>query len=88
MALRDAKVAGVFMVEDRGEGAAEILLDYVTPEYRDYKTGRFLLKKFSDNYALPEINRLVCRTSDKKHIAYLHKMGFEKDESQLFVLML
>ncbi len=88
LALRDAKVAGVFIVNNNEEGRAEIILDYVTPEYRDYKTGRFLLQKYREQFADINNNRLVCESNNKSHINYLKKMGFERVGEQEYVLQL
>lgn len=50
----------------------EILLDYSTPEYRDFSIGKFLMTK------LPAegIKSLVFRGPDVNHKAYLSKVGF------------
>ncbi|MCU4163761.1 GNAT family N-acetyltransferase [Carboxylicivirga caseinilyticus] len=88
LALRDAKVAGVFIVGDDKDGQAEIILDYVTPEYRDYKTGRFLLQKYREQHADRSTRRLVCESSNKSHIKYLKKMGFVQEGEQKYILEL
>lgn len=77
MALRDAKVTGVFIVVYGKNNKAEIVLDYVTPEYRDYKTGHFLLKKYREKYAEDNIEILTCCTYNNSHKKYLKKMGFD-----------
>nr|WP_319399231.1 GNAT family N-acetyltransferase [uncultured Carboxylicivirga sp.] len=88
LALRDAKVAGVFIVEEAKNGRSEIVLDYVTPEYRDYKTGRFLLQKYREQFAEESTRSLVCESSNKTHIRYLKKMGFEQVGEQEYILQL
>jgi len=82
LALRDAKVAGVFLVSAPENNEVEIVLDYVTPEYRDYKTGRFLLQKYQQQYAQSIVTSLACRSSNSKHINYLKKMGFVATETK------
>jgi ribosomal protein S18 acetylase RimI-like enzyme len=81
LALRNATVAGVFIVAERDNKEGEILLDYVSPQFRDYKTGRFLLHKYQSHYANNDIEELVCRTTNKQHIKYVTKMGFQLDEA-------
>ncbi|MCU4174937.1 GNAT family N-acetyltransferase [Carboxylicivirga sp. N1Y90] len=88
LALRDARIAGVFIVNNGVDGSAEVLLDYVTPQYRDYKTGRFLLTAYKEQYVRKDINHLVCETSNTSHIAYLRKMGFENGGVNSFKLLL
>lgn len=89
LALRDAKVAGVFMVSAPENNEVEIVLDYVTPEYRDYKTGRFLLQKYQQQYVQSNVTSIVCRSSNSKHINYLTKIGFEESgmkDKYVFIL--
>lgn len=81
LALRNATVAGVFIVAEGDNKEGEILLDYVTPQFRDYKTGRFLLLKYQNQFAPKKIADLVCRTINKQHIKYVKKMGFKLDET-------
>lgn len=88
LALRDAKVAGVFMV-GKVNNRYEIVLDYVTPEYRDYKTGRFLLSKYKDAFKDVDCANLYCTTGNERHISYLNKIGFKAgSDKNEFVLAL
>jgi len=78
LALRDMNVAGVFITTKSEAGVSEILLDYVTPQYRDYKTGKFLLQKFNEEFIEQEVRSLKCYTSNENHMKYLEKIGFHK----------
>ncbi len=88
LALRDAKVAGAFVINNRRDGSAEVVLDYVTPQYRDYKTGRFLLRAYQEKYVREDIKYLYCQTNNKSHIAYLQKMGFKQSREEDYRLQL
>ncbi len=89
LALRDMNVAGVFIATKSADGISEILLDYVTPQYRDYKTGAFLLHKFNEEFVERKGTSLRCYTSNKNHIKYLTKIGFQKGiESNSYALAL
>jgi len=77
LAVRDMKVAGTFVVGQPVDGIAEVTLDYVTPQYRDYKTGMFLLQKYQQELNAKGINQLVCTSENKAHIKYLQKIGFK-----------
>lgn len=76
MAVRDMNVAGVMLLSDKGNGVAEVILDYVTPQYRDYKTGKYLLKKFKQVMLDKGINQLYTHSNNAMHIKYLKKVGF------------
>ncbi|MCH7845981.1 MAG: hypothetical protein IH850_09150 [Acidobacteria bacterium] len=40
--LRDLVPAGLFIGEVRDDGSIQVKLDYVIPQYRDFKVGRYL----------------------------------------------
>lgn len=54
------------------DNVLDLLLDYSTPEYRDFSIGKYLFSK------LPEegIKSVIYRGSDENHKAYLTKTGF------------
>jgi ribosomal protein S18 acetylase RimI-like enzyme len=87
MALRDMNVAGVFIGTKPANGVSDILLDYVTPQYRDQKTGKFLFQKFKEDFLGKSVHALKCASTNTAHIKYLKKNGFEeRKEEGCFVL--
>jgi len=87
MAVRDMNVAGVMLLSNKGNGTAQVVLDYVTPQYRDYKTGKFLLKKFKQTMMDKGLHHLITQSTNSMHIKYLKTIGF-KQSGELFELML
>ena len=79
LALRDMNVAGVFIASPPQEGKSEIHLDYVTPQYRDYKMGRYIFNNVKDFFRGKKVKELTCKTEVPTQAKYLKKMGFEKD---------
>lgn len=79
LALRDMNVAGVFIASPPENGTSEIHLDYVTPQYRDYKMGTYIFNHVKDFFRGKKVKELVCRTEVPTQAKYLKKMGFEKD---------
>lgn len=80
--LRNMLPVGVFIWEDGGDGVAEIGLDYVVPDYRDFKNARFVYLSsphwFKDNGF-----RCFAATSDiSAHQRFLRKMGFQEEPEQ------
>ena len=67
------KPAGVFLGEKNGS-EVDILLDYSTPEFRDFSLGTFLMDKLKE----AGIRKLSYKGPDKNHQEYLEKMGFTK----------
>jgi len=83
--LRNTVPAGIFICSDAGEGVLNIELDYVTPEYRDFRVGTYIFEHEAKCFLEKGFKRLVCRTDNKAHVKYLRKMGFVKDGGGVFV---
>jgi hypothetical protein len=45
LVLRDDETVGVVLVCDQGDGTAQVVLDYVTPRYRDFSPGEFVWRR-------------------------------------------
>ena len=69
------KPAGLFLGEKNGSDI-DILLDYSTPEYRDFSLGTFLMSKLKE----AGFRKLFYKGPDANHQEYLGKMGFVKTE--------
>jgi ribosomal protein S18 acetylase RimI-like enzyme len=79
LVLRDLNPAGAFVGVSKGDKQLNIKLDYVTPQYRDYKLGKYIYTKFSDFFKEKGYKTLTCRTEIKPHQKYLRKMGFSEN---------
>ena len=67
---------------DAGRGpdrSIEVLLDFVIPQYRDFRIGHYLYSRRSGVFADPgcDVAWTVART--KAHAEYLEKMRFVRD---------
>lgn len=74
--LRNLVPACVFIGTPGPDGTLQVDLDFVVPAYRDFKPGEFL---FIENRALFHklgFRRLLARSHDRQHDAYLRRMGF------------
>ncbi len=79
--LRNMSVAGVVLAHEYDNKTLKIGLDYVIPEYRDQKPGKFL---YTDNlYYFSKLGyeKLCSQPHSKTHLNYLKKMGFISNES-------
>ena len=74
--LRDMAVACVFLAREYGEKTLFIGLDYVIPQYRDLKLGRYVFKENKDFFISKGYNKLCTISQNEKHSRYLKKMGF------------
>ena len=74
--LRDLIPAGVLLGRAAGE-TLEVQLDYVVPQYRDLKVGRFLFVDEADAFRRRGFREIVSPAETKQHAEYLERMGYE-----------
>jgi len=74
--LRNTVPAGLFVCKVIDPSTLEILVDYVTPAYRDFKIGRFLFEDQKNYFINKGYLKLVSKPGNEKHQSYLKKMGF------------
>ena len=83
--LRNTKIAGVFLAHHSGYSTLKVGLDYVAPEYRDYKNGKFIYNSLRKDFIKGGYNKIVSPGLSFRHARYLKKLGFEKDKNDLYV---
>ena len=74
--LRDMVPAGLFIGERGADGSLRVLLDFVIPQYRDFKTGKYLFSRQVDFFRSLGITAIVSEPGSREHSAYLRRMGF------------
>lgn len=77
--LRNTVPAGLFVCKVIQPSTLEILVDYVTPAYRDFKIGRFLFEDQKDYFKNQGYSKLISKPGNEKHQSYLKKMGFVEE---------
>jgi len=78
--LRNMVPASIFVGVPDGN-TLKIQLDYVTPEYRDFKISDFIYKENSSFFTNLGYSKLEATSSVSDHIKYLQKIGFIKNHS-------
>lgn len=78
--LRNMAVAGVFLVRKYEASTLLIELDFVIPQYRDFKPGRFLLIENQQFFTQKGFDKLLVYTANKNYQKYFKKMGFTKQD--------
>jgi hypothetical protein len=74
--LRDMVPAGLFIGERRDDGCLRVMLDFVIPQYRDFKTGRYLFTDQAHFFRSHGIREIVSAPGNAVHTRYLRRMGF------------
>lgn len=82
--LRNMAVSGLFLAHSPEPGTLKVGLDYVVPEYRDYKNGKYVYHRLKEYFNKEGYQRVITKACSPKHIKYLAKMGFEKLEGEIF----
>ncbi len=84
--LRDNNIAGVLIGNNNIDGSFDIKLDYVIPQYRDFKLGSYYYLQHPEFFKEKGIKTLKAIVSDDEHRIYLEKMGFIKqDDGRTYV---
>lgn len=82
--LRDLAVTGVFIAQATDTGTLQIQLDYVLPEYRDFKNGRVVFDRLAHLFKNTQIQRIQANCHHRSHKKYLKKMGFSETAPNIF----
>jgi hypothetical protein len=83
--LRNMNVAGIFLAHREDGHTLKVGLDYVVPQYRDYKNGHFIYHRLRDRFLKDGFEKVVVRSNIRRHSKYLKKLGFSETGGDLFV---
>ncbi len=83
--LRNMNVAGIFLAHREDGHTLKVGLDYVVPQYRDYKNGHFIYHRLRDRFLKDGFENVVVKSNSRRHSKYLKKLGFSETGENLFV---
>ncbi|MDN3697148.1 MULTISPECIES: YgjV family protein [Vibrio] len=85
--LRNNSIAGLLVGKREQNGVLNVLLDYVTLEYRDFKIGQYYFKTHPDVIKSRGFNSLHAHANSDEHRTYLEAVGFLPSDAddQLFI---
>ena len=86
--LRNTAVAGLFLAHREDDKILKVGLDYVIPEYRDFKNGRFIYMRLRRKFIDDGFDIVKTSGNSEKYCKYLKKLGFSKDKEGMFVKVL
>ena len=86
--LRNMAVAGVFLAHKEGDDCLKVGLDFVIPEYRDFKNGKFIYHRLRQFFKESGIKRVIAEARHKAQRKYLKKLGFKEQKSGLYEMIL
>ena len=79
--LRNTAVAGIFLAHKEDKNTLSVGLDFVIPQYRDYKNGKYIYHRLRKKFIAEGFDKVVTKGFSDKHIKYLKKIGFKKNEA-------
>jgi len=63
--------AGIFIGSKYDDNTLQVELDFVIPEYRDFKIGNYIYESKKDYFLKKGYSKFISFSSNDKHIAYL-----------------
>jgi len=82
--LRNMLVTGLFLAHREKENVLTVGLDYVVPEYKDFKNGKYVYYNLRKKFITEGYSKIIAEGNDLSYIKYLKKFGFKKDENGLY----
>ncbi len=82
--LRNMAVAGIFLAHKEENDILKVGLDYVVPEYRDHKNGKFIYHRLRQSFLDKGFKKVIANANNTKHIKYLKKIGFNETQNGIF----
>ncbi|MEA2105669.1 MAG: hypothetical protein U9P82_02970 [Bacteroidota bacterium] len=86
--LRNMAVAGLFLARREDGNILRVGLDYVVPEYRDFKNGRYIYLRLRKRFIQDGFDIVKASGNSKKYVEYLKKLGFTEDQEGIFFKVL
>ncbi len=82
--LRNMAVAGVFLAHREKDHCLSVGLDYVIPEYRDFKNGKFIYLRLRNRFINDGFTKVIADGRSQKYSQYLKKLGFEMNPEGMY----
>lgn len=79
--LRDMVPAGLVVAKVHWDSSFEVLLDYVIPQYRDFKLAKWLYSEESGIFTEARCRCAWTRITNPEQEAYFTKVGFKPDHT-------
>jgi len=85
MVFRNMIPAGVFIgkKDEKDPHILNVELDYVIPQYRDFKIGNYLYHDKRDIFKDLRIRTIRARSVNDSHQRYLEEMGFQPEDGDM-----
>jgi hypothetical protein len=82
--LRNMSVAGLFLAHRENGTVLNVGLDYVLPEYKDYKNGKYVYFNLRKNFIDAGYTSVIAEGNNLKYFKYLKKLGFKEYKTGVY----
>ena len=86
--LRNMAVAGLFLAHREDGNVLKVGLDYVIPEYRDFKNGRYIYLRLRRKFIDDGFDKVISSGQSEKYSRYLKNIGFTETCKGMFLRIL
>jgi len=86
--LRNMAVAGIFLAHREDDNILKVGLDYVIPEYRDFKNGRYIYMRLRKRFINDGFDKVISQGQSEKYAKYLKKIGFSETKDGMYLRVL
>jgi len=83
--LRNMSVAGLYLAHREDGNVLKVGLDYVIPEYRDFKNGKYVYLRLKKRFISMGFTSVMAEGRSEKYVKYLKKLGFREDINGMYV---
>lgn len=84
--LRDLVIATIFSAKLSPDGTAEVIINFTSKKYRDFKTGRYIFEKEKDFLLAKGVKRIFyAKVANKGHEHFLKVNGFSSRANGQYV---
>ena len=86
--LRNMSIAGLFLAHRENETILNVKLDYVLPEYKDFKNGKYVYFTLRSKFIEAGFKTVKAAGNNQSYFKYLKKFGFTETNSGVFTMKL
>ena len=78
--LRDMAIAGLFLAHRENDNVLKVGLDYVLPQYKDFKNGKHVYFNLNRYFIDAGYTSVLAESKNISYIKYLKKLGFKETD--------
>ncbi len=86
--LRDMSIAGLFIAHRENGTVLNVELDYVLPEYKDFKNGKYVYFTLKHKFTAAGFTIVRAQGNNRNYFRYLKKLGFIEAADGAFIMKL